>query len=103
VRVIAGDRLVVRRLFNMAMETADPLKLAHYVQEYSRSCYRLARMLTEVDGPLGFLDAWFNRVVDDAILEVHNIRPEETRQLKARLITLKDVFPRSATTGLRMI
>jgi hypothetical protein len=35
VQVIAGDRLVVRRLFNMAMETEDPLKLAHYVQEYT--------------------------------------------------------------------
>jgi hypothetical protein len=35
VQVIAGDRLVVRRLFVMAIETKNPRKLAHYVQEYS--------------------------------------------------------------------
>jgi hypothetical protein len=102
VRVIAGDRLVVRRLFEMAMETEDPLKLAHYVQEYSRGCYRLARMLKEVDGPQGFLEAWFDRVSDEALRQVHEIWAEETRQLKAGLITLKDLLPRSATTGRRM-
>jgi integrase len=93
VQVIAGDRLVVWRLFEMAMETEEPLKLAHYVQEYCRGCYRLARMLGEVDGPQGFLDAWFNRVVDEATRQVHEIWAEETRQLKAGLITLKDLFP----------
>jgi integrase len=93
VRVIAGDRLVVRRLFDMAMETEDPFKLAHYVQEYSRGCYRLARMLKEVDGPQGFLEAWFDRVSDEALRQVHEIWAEETRQLKAGLITLKDLLP----------
>jgi integrase len=93
VRVIAGDRLVVWRLFEMAMETEEPLKLAYYVQEYCRGCYRLARMLKEVDGPQGFLDAWFNRVVDDAILQVHEIWAEETRLIKEGVLTLKDVFP----------
>jgi hypothetical protein len=32
VQVIAGDRLVVRRLFVMAPETEDPRKLARYIQ-----------------------------------------------------------------------
>jgi integrase len=93
VRVIAGDRLVVRRLFEMAMETEEPLKLAYYVQEYCRGCYRLARMLKEVDGPQGFLEAWFDRTADEALRQVHEIWAEETRQLKAGLITLKDLLP----------
>jgi integrase len=93
VRVIAGDRLVVRRLFDMAIETEEPLKLAYYVQEYCRGCYRLARMLKEVDGPQGFLEAWFDRTADEALRQVHEIWAEETRQLKAGLITLKDLLP----------
>jgi hypothetical protein len=39
------------------------------------------------------VDAWFNRFADEATLQVHEIWAEETRQLKAGLITLKDVFP----------
>jgi hypothetical protein len=90
VRVIAGDRLVVWRLFGMAMETEDPLKLAHYVQEYCRGCYRLARMLKEVDGPQGFLEAWFNRVVDEATRQVHEIWAEETRLIKEGVLNYSE-------------
>jgi site-specific recombinase XerD len=93
VQVIAGDRLVVRSLFLMAMETEDPLKLAHYVQEYYRGCYRLARMLGEVKGPHGFLDAWLNWAVDEAIRQQQEIWAEETRLIKEGVLTLKDVFP----------
>jgi hypothetical protein len=93
VQVIAGDRLVVRRLFVMAIETKDPRKLAYYVQEYSLGCTRLAKMLAEAKGPQGFLEAWFDRTVDGVTRQVHEIWAEETHQLKAGLITLKDVFP----------
>jgi hypothetical protein len=50
-------------------------------------------MLAEAKGPQGFLEAWFDRTVDGVTRQVHEIWAEETHQLKAGLITLKDVFP----------
>jgi hypothetical protein len=50
-------------------------------------------MLGEVKGPHGFLDAWLNWAVDEAIRQQQEIWAEERRKLKAGLITLKDVFP----------
>jgi hypothetical protein len=50
-------------------------------------------MLKEAKGPHGFLEAWFERIVDEATRQVHEIWAEETRQLKLGLITLKDASP----------
>jgi hypothetical protein len=50
-------------------------------------------MLAEAKGPQGFLEAWFDRTVDGVTRQVHEIWAEETHQLKAGLITLKDVIP----------
>ena len=68
---IAGTRLVLRRLYDQAMETQDVKVLVRYTNLYSISCTRLARLLRVEKGIQSRLADILKEIIDEVILEIN--------------------------------
>jgi hypothetical protein len=68
---IAGLRLVLRRLYNLAMETQAVKALVRYVDLYGQGCTRLARLLKEEKGAQGRAADMLREMIDEVIVEVN--------------------------------
>lgn len=68
---IASTRLVLRRLYDQAMETQDVKVLVRYTNLYSISCTRLARLLRAEKGVRSQRADSLKEIFDKVILEVN--------------------------------
>jgi site-specific recombinase XerD len=68
---IAALRLVLRRLFDLAMETGETKALVRNADLYGRGCTRLARLLKVDKGAQGRAADKLREMFDQAILEVN--------------------------------
>ena len=67
---IARDRLILRNLKKVALETDDPTHYANLVLKYGRGCMRLCSLLKQARPEPGRLLAWLNWCIDRAIPEI---------------------------------
>jgi hypothetical protein len=68
---IASSRLVLRRLFGLAMETEEPKALVRYADKYGQGCIRLSQLLKAEQGEQGRAAQVLRETIDEAILEVN--------------------------------
>ena len=68
---IASTRLVLRRLYPLAMETEDEQTLVRYTEKYGQSCIRLMHLLKAEQGARGRAAEMLREMIDETILEVN--------------------------------
>jgi len=68
---IASTRLVLRRLFGLAMETEQPKTLVGYADKYGQGCIRLSQLLKAEQGEQGHAAQVLREMIDEVIVEVN--------------------------------
>ena len=68
---IASTRLVLRRLYDLAIETGDVKALVRYTDKHGQSCIRLKQMLKTEKGMQGRAAEMLRDLIDELILEVN--------------------------------
>ena len=68
---IASTRLVLRRLYNLAMETRDAEALMRYTEKYGQGCTRLARLLKAEKDMQGRAADMLMQEINELILELN--------------------------------
>jgi integrase len=68
---IASTRLVLRRLYPLAIETEDEQTLVRYTDKYGQSCIRLMHLLKAEQGARGRAAEMLREMIDETILEVN--------------------------------
>jgi len=68
---IASIRLVLRRLYDLAMQTEDAKALVRYTEKYGQGCIRLAQLLKSEKGVQGRAADMIGEIIEEVILEVN--------------------------------
>ena len=68
---IASTRLVLRRLYALAIETEDVKELVRYTEKHGQSCTRLMRLLKAEKGMQGRAAEMLRELIDETILELN--------------------------------
>lgn len=74
-QVIASDRLLLRRLKDMALDAQQPQRLAYLVDLYGRGCLKLSLLLKSAVVQPGLLAEAWEEALHQAILEWHEQAP----------------------------
>jgi integrase len=79
---VAGDRLVLRNLKRVALESTEPKAFAHLVEKYGAGCMHLSRLLKFTGPEPGKLCAWVEGILGKALADLRESyglpRGEET-------------------------